>query len=99
MKFSDFYGYEQIRSNKQSSEGIDLPQINLDILRTSQNNKKINTDICGKKSTNGQNSILAAIFSSANLCQYLQMVAELVFTGPELSKARPKLGYPGQAGP
>jgi hypothetical protein len=52
MIFSDFYGYERIRTNKESSERIGLPQIYSDILRISQNNLKISTDIRGKKSAN-----------------------------------------------
>jgi hypothetical protein len=36
-----------------------------------------------KNPQTGQNSILAAIIGGADLCRYLRMAAELVFTGLE----------------
>ena len=68
MKFSDFFGYDQIKTNKESSEWIGLSLINLDILRTLWKNQKFITDICGKKSANGTKFNIGGDFRQ---CRYM----------------------------
>ena len=66
MKFSDFYEYEQIKTNK-GSEGIGLHHINSDILGIIRKSVQI---LAEKKQQTGQNSILAEIFGDFRRCRF-----------------------------